>query len=600
MSLPRIVQAVNARVSLAGDESISDVKTYTDSPVVPDVVETDFSQKASNTKFVKTVVRKAVDELQKQINELEGTVLTATEDSTTAYEKPIPTSANLFKYAAIRNFGGRSIVWNQYAKNNNPPSARNSLTFTYDSATESVTIDGTASADTNATGWWGLNYSSNSALKSTFGHKIYAYAKILSGSVTGTANFKLMGMGLPSILGASTVYTNTRDPSVNNEVLNFECTTGTVFNSLKVQVLFIDLTLALGSGNEPSTAGDFEAIFPNDLPAFNAGEIKSAGVNKIVSRGKNLINDDEFFGIVPNTEKLVDGSWSTKTGSLSPRYFMGDYSNNRSPVFRDANLTLSFDVKLNNDTTSEFFYGFVKSDGTDTQNSLSLPSGWVHCSISLVSNTQAVKIGFTYGSNRNILIKNFMLEASATETAYVPYMNPVNADIPAEILALPGYGWSAGSVFNEIDWENKKYIQRVGQADLGLFPWTYDSSTRRFITGISAAKNVASWNGCGLVCERYVAARVGSDAQDDQVIGIYSSVMYIRDTRFTDPAALAQSLSGVMIHFGIDTPIETDISALIDDNTIEVESGGSLTFENSNGDDYRIPVPSSLVTMEKP
>jgi hypothetical protein len=54
------------------------------------------------------------------------------------------------------------------------------------------------------------------------------------------------------------------------------------------------------------------------------------------------------------------------------------------------------------------------------------------------------------------------------------------------------------------------------------------------------------------------------------------------------------------VHYELATPIETDISALIDDNTIEVESGGSLTFENTNGDSYRIPVPSSIVTMEKP
>jgi hypothetical protein len=63
---------------------------------------------------------------------------------------------------------------------------------------------------------------------------------------------------------------------------------------------------------------------------------------------------------------------------------------------------------------------------------------------------------------------------------------------------------------------------------------------------------------------------------------------------------LIQSLAGVKLNYELATPVETDISALIDDNAIEVESGGSLTFENTNGDSYRIPVPSSVVTMEKP
>lgn len=45
----------------------------------------------------------------------------------------------------------------------------------------------------------------------------------------------------------------------------------------------------------------------------------------------------------------------------------------------------------------------------------------------------------------------------------------------------------------------------------------------------------------------------------------------------------------------LDTPIVTDISTLIPDDflrNIEIEAGGSITFKNSNGDSYCIPVPS--------
>lgn len=45
----------------------------------------------------------------------------------------------------------------------------------------------------------------------------------------------------------------------------------------------------------------------------------------------------------------------------------------------------------------------------------------------------------------------------------------------------------------------------------------------------------------------------------------------------------------------LDTPIITDISTLIDDDflrNLTVEAGGSVTFKNSNGGSYRIPVPS--------
>jgi hypothetical protein len=50
---------------------------------------------------------------------------------------------------------------------------------------------------------------------------------------------------------------------------------------------------------------------------------------------------------------------------------------------------------------------------------------------------------------------------------------------------------------------------------------------------------------------------------------------------------------GTTTYYPLNTPTETDISEhLTDDNLIEVEAGGTLTFPNSNGDDYRLPVPS--------
>ena len=54
------------------------------------------------------------------------------------------------------------------------------------------------------------------------------------------------------------------------------------------------------------------------------------------------------------------------------------------------------------------------------------------------------------------------------------------------------------------------------------------------------------------------------------------------------------SVSGTEIK-ALATPIVTDISTLIDDDflrNLTVEAGGSVTFKNSNGDSYRIPVPS--------
>ena len=61
---------------------------------------------------------------------------------------------------------------------------------------------------------------------------------------------------------------------------------------------------------------------------------------------------------------------------------------------------------------------------------------------------------------------------------------------------------------------------------------------------------------------------------------------------------LIASLSGKILYYELETPVETDISAyLTDDNLINVEAGGTLTFHNSNGTDYQIPVPSDETYM---
>ena len=51
-----------------------------------------------------------------------------------------------------------------------------------------------------------------------------------------------------------------------------------------------------------------------------------------------------------------------------------------------------------------------------------------------------------------------------------------------------------------------------------------------------------------------------------------------------------------MLSYELVEPIVTDITDIIDDTfqePLEVESGGTLTFKNSNGDAYRIPVQST-------
>lgn len=60
-----------------------------------------------------------------------------------------------------------------------------------------------------------------------------------------------------------------------------------------------------------------------------------------------------------------------------------------------------------------------------------------------------------------------IVSAGVTEVAVGETAHP----IPEAIKALPGYGWSAGTARNYVDYENKKYYQCVQSVDLGTLTW---------------------------------------------------------------------------------------------------------------------------------
>lgn len=167
--------------------------------------------------------------------------------------------------------------------------------------------------------------------------------------------------------------------------------------------------------------------------------------------------------------------------------------------------------------------------------------------------------------------------------------------IPEAIRNLPGYGWSAGTAKNWVDYENKKYVQCVNSVDLGTKNWLMykdgDYTPFFYLNGISDIRGGTP----NFLCSKYQYAKIGVT---DNVTGLYvleSTIVRVRDTAYTDATAFKQAMQGVMLYYELETPIVTDISDLIDDDflrNIEVEAGGSITFKNSNGDDYRIPVPS--------
>ena len=142
----------------------------------------------------------------------------------------------------------------------------------------------------------------------------------------------------------------------------------------------------------------------------------------------------------------------------------------------------------------------------------------------------------------------------------------------------------------------------MGSEDLGAKAWVKitdaGAGNVAFYTTVSGPKGNANF---GAICDKYATYSASDYYSHDKSIAAYGSAVYnfsriyIYDSAYTEGNDLRTSLSGVMLYYELETPIETDISSLLsDDNLIEVEPGGTISFPSSLGDNYRLPVPSDV------
>lgn len=173
--------------------------------------------------------------------------------------------------------------------------------------------------------------------------------------------------------------------------------------------------------------------------------------------------------------------------------------------------------------------------------------------------------------------------------------------IPEAIRNLPGYGWSAGTARNYVDYENKKYVQCVNSVDLGTLNLIQVKG--RFTVDVSDSldklikKPKDPETTINIVCSHFTAVSYAAPWVD-HIVSCHISegqkrILFI-DSAYTDAETFKQAMQGVMLYYELETPIVTDISTMLPDDflrNLTVEAGGSVTFKTNN-DNYHIPVPS--------
>lgn len=323
------------------------------------------------------------------------------------------------------------------------------------------------------------------------------------------------------------------------------------------------------------------------------GEIVSAGTEEVVEQGKNLFDytDKTYHGA--NVNKVENGVIYTKqllTTILNIPTIVGN------------KYTLSLKTKSISTSQGILRWSLQKGKNTAYADDSSL----IKKVVGTVANTEYQEtVTFTATTDfvslcgLTTMVYDVQLENGDTATNYSPFYQTEHT-IPEAIRNLPGYGWSAGTARNYVDYENKKYYQCVGSVDLGTLTWTAGESVSFKTHHLAGQKLTKSYSiAPNFICPKYSTKTQNESWGKTSITGISATsnvngYIYVNDTSYTDATAFKQAMQGVILYYELANPIVTDISTMLTDDflrNLTVEAGGSITFKGGN-DDYRIPVPS--------
>lgn len=513
------------------------------------------AQQADDIKFLKAVT--------------EGKNWIAEVDSDEAYSKTIKSQVvEPYNKASIDSYGGKSRVANQIFTNFTDKSG-SGLTWVCDTSDYSITVNGTATA--------AITQATTGKL---IDNHVYYYQGCPAGGSDATYRMDAES-GIPAKdYGEGAVFKHT---SANN---NIRCriASGYTADNLVFKPRCADLTLWLGITETSQFTAEMKAevkSYFDKNPAPTDGEIVSAEVQNVVSRGKNLLDPT----------LILDGTaWNNVEMSLKPN--------------------ATYRASTNNENTALLLY--MTHSGGSYGSTARVTSD--HPVTITTNNDGIVKFQQRRASGTDSFANyEWQLEEGSTVTPYSPYRADT-LPIPSAVKALEGYGWSAGSVYNEIDFVRKKFVKRVGSVDLGSLDWTYAQTSEQFrsTTPLLDAKLPPDQNAnINAISAKYdclsYASMVSGEHRLSIIFQTSSSAgrIWLKNSDFTDIASFKSAMNGVMLYYELAEPVEYDISSYLADIVdekgnvkIEVESGGTVTYEQQEGG-LELPIPNTISYLRK-
>ncbi len=363
--------------------------------------------------------------------------------------------------------------------------------------------------------------------------------------------------------------------------------------------------------NEGTTALPYEPYFEG---------LRSASVSELKSKSANLIP----FPYVKNSETikgvtftpLADGGISvvgTPTGEISFQLWNPESNVDISSLViggkyytisggKDNVVVNVRKAPLDSITTTS---SWIESSSSKS-NGKEMPVGYSVCLVGLyISSSVTTEI--------NTVIYP-MLNEGKTALPYTKYKGEIDIlAVPEAVKSLEGYGLGVNSeYYNYIDFNRKVFVQNVYRKVFdGTENWNTNvavkDGTRRISVRLSPiAKGVDVGSKGAITSNLYNTVTVGGDIwYSKDGVGIYSDgthlIVYDENYNTTDVslwkthlAELYASGNPLVIDYALATPIETDISAYLTDEYIEVEGGGTVTVVNEFG--YDAPTNISYLT----
>ena len=309
----------------------------------------------------------------------------------------------------------------------------------------------------------------------------------------------------------------------------------------KYGVKVIDLTRIFGKGNEPATIEEFKAMYPLDYYDYNASELISLKADTLRTIGFNVYDNSVGYA------RVKKGMRYEISGTYTSLMFKKNLTDTGTTL-----TTETYTIGQGGQTINPYTGFITESDGY----------------VYVTGGDDTTCIHLVWSG-----YKNGEYEPYDKHTISLPITTIVDSN---GNTLFPNGLRSAGSVYDEIT--STKAIKRIGAVDLGTLDWSYTQPNDNHLphglftttipdipyipigtTNIFNAVNVKYKLSSNITSFPSLSA-IDKHCFRSNNGGLQGKQVCITDSSYTDANTFKEAMSGVMLYYELETPIEVYFS----------------------------------------